>query len=115
MVFSDKVKELRTSKNLTQEQLAKRLGITRAAISAYESGIRTPSYDLLSKIANIFNITIDSLLGDTKSDVIDVLGINKDQRAIIEELIRYFKAFNEIAENGAEKILKKYNLEGLEG
>ena len=48
------LKALRLRNGLTQEQLASKLGLTKSVISAYETGLRMPSYDILINIAKIF-------------------------------------------------------------
>lgn len=62
MEFKDKLLELRKSKGLTQEELAKNLFITRTAISKWESGRGYPSLASLEEIAKYFSVTIDELI-----------------------------------------------------
>ena len=62
MDFKDKLLELRKSKGLTQEELAKNLFITRTAISKWESGRGYPSLASLEEIAKYFSVTIDELI-----------------------------------------------------
>lgn len=62
MDFSKKLQKLRKDKNLTQEQLAEKLYISRTAISKWESGRGYPNLDSLKDLANIFNTSIDELL-----------------------------------------------------
>ena len=61
--FGNKLKLLRLQDNMTQEQLAQKLNLTKSVISAYETGLRLPSYDVLIRIAKIFNVSTDYLLG----------------------------------------------------
>ena len=49
MAFSDRLKESRTNSNLTQEQLAEKLGIAKSTLSGYESGNREPSIATVAK------------------------------------------------------------------
>lgn len=60
--LGNKLKQLRKKNGMTQEQLAKQLGITRQAISKWESDIAQPDIDNLAKICDIFNISADILL-----------------------------------------------------
>ena len=60
--FSEKLQKLRTNENLTQEELAERLYVSRAAISKWESGRGYPSIDSLKAIAKYFHVTIDDLI-----------------------------------------------------
>lgn len=61
--FSERVKELRIEKGLTRKQLAEQLFVSERLISFWENGQRECSFDMLIKIANIFNTSIDYLLG----------------------------------------------------
>ena len=62
MTFGEKLKKLRTSSKLTQEELAERLYVTRTAISKWESDRGYPNIDSLKAIASLFSITVDELL-----------------------------------------------------
>lgn len=62
-MLPSKLKELRAKQGLTQEQVANRLGITRPAYTAYESGKRQPDYSTLAHLAKMFNVSTDYLLG----------------------------------------------------
>ena len=67
MEFKDRLIKLRKELNLTQEELAKKIGYTRTAVSAWEIGRNEPSNADTIKLANFFGVTTDYLLG--KSDV----------------------------------------------
>ena len=66
MEFHEKLQELRKSRGLTQEELAKDLYVSRTAISKWESGRGYPSIDSLKEISNYFSVTIDDLLSGEK-------------------------------------------------
>lgn len=61
-MLGKRITSLRKKANLTQEQMATKLNITRSALSQYELGTRNPDYDLLIKIADFFDVSIDYLL-----------------------------------------------------
>lgn len=63
MEFHEKLQKLRKSENLTQEELADKLYVSRTAISKWESGRGYPSIDSLKAIAQYFHVTIDELIG----------------------------------------------------
>ena len=63
MDFKDRLKELRKAKGLSQVTLAKRLGLSKSTIGAYETGDITPSVDALNLIADFFNVDMNFLLG----------------------------------------------------
>ena len=62
MDFGNKLKELRTQNGLTQQQLATQLGVTKSVVSFYERQERTPSPEVLRKMAAIFRVSTDFLL-----------------------------------------------------
>ncbi|VDN47110.1 XRE family transcriptional regulator [Petrocella atlantisensis] len=62
MELNEKLQELRKQKELTQEELAEKLFVSRTAISKWESGRGYPNIDSLKAIAEFFDVTIDELL-----------------------------------------------------
>lgn len=73
-MFSNKLKELRKKNGLTQLELSKKLGIGQSTIGMYESNIRKPSYEVIKKIADYFNVTVDYLISD--NDIEDLEDID---------------------------------------
>lgn len=65
MTLGERIKSLRLDSNLTQAELAKRLKIARSNISKYEKSQMTPSNELIVKMAEIFDVSTDYLLGRT--------------------------------------------------
>lgn len=65
-MFKDIFKELREDACLTQDDVANKFNISRTAISKYENGEREPSLELLIKLSDYFNVSIDYLVGKTK-------------------------------------------------
>ncbi|WP_434632006.1 helix-turn-helix domain-containing protein [Thermoanaerobacterium thermosaccharolyticum] len=63
--FKDRLKQLRNEKNLTQEELAKYIGTTRATLASWETGRREPDMETLRKLSDYFNVTLDWLMGNT--------------------------------------------------
>lgn len=64
--FGDRIFELRREKGLTQDALAELLGVTAQAVSKWERGESMPETAMLPKLAEIFDVTIDSLFGNEK-------------------------------------------------
>lgn len=86
-VVASRIRELRTSKNLTQADFAESINTTQAALSGYERGDRTPSLDVLICIAQKYNVSIDWLCGLTeKSSPSDKLTTYSDLFALFLEL-----------------------------
>ena len=63
--FAERLKESRILNGMSQDQLAKLIGVTQRAISNWEMGIRQPDFDMLIKIAIALDETTDYLLGLT--------------------------------------------------
>lgn len=61
--FNEKLKQLRNGMNLSQKQIAEKLGITRSAYANYEQGTREPDFETLKKICFLFDCTSDYLIG----------------------------------------------------
>lgn len=85
--FGGRLKLLRLSKKLTQEQLSERIGVTKSMISAYETSMRLPSFDVLIKFAYEFKVTTDYLLGVDKRTDLEIPSLtDKQKKAIINML-----------------------------
>lgn len=71
-MFKDVLRGLRTKSGMNQEELAKRLGLSKSAISMYEKGAREPSLEVLEAIADTFNVDMNTLTGSkTSADLND--------------------------------------------
>lgn len=93
-MIGKKLKELRLSRQMTQEELGKVLGVTTSMIGMYETGARNPSYTVLKKIAEYFNVTTDYLLGCSENPQRNIVGGNNDiidNSVIIGDRIRFFR------------------------
>ena len=100
--FSNILRQLRSEKNISTYKLADILHVSRSSISNYETGIRTPSYELLVEIANFFNVSIDYLLGRTSDRrtadqileeycvIADVRNLDKYQKDFIVDFIKTY-------------------------
>lgn len=87
MNMGEKLKSLRLEKNLTQKQIADRIGLAVSAVSSYESGSRYPSYDVLVKLSRIFHVSTDYLLGITDKRNVDVTGLNDNEIELVSQLV----------------------------
>ena len=85
--FGKKLRQLRKQKQLTQKQLANLVGVQHTMISFYELGDRIPSPDVLIKIASVFHVSVDYLLGLDKQETIDISGLKESDRDIIRALV----------------------------
>lgn len=85
--MGEKLRSLRIEKNLTQKQVADRIGLAISAVSSYESGSRYPTYDTLIKLARIFHVSTDYLLGIADKRNIDVTGLDDEDVGLISQLV----------------------------
>ncbi len=88
--LSVRLKELRTSKNMTQAQVAQIVGVTRAVISAYETDIRQPSYDVLIRLALLYGVTTDYLLCIEGKRYLDISDLTDREAAAVYEMVNLF-------------------------
>lgn len=94
LYFGKKLRKLRKDNNLTQKQLADKLEITKATVSAYETNAKYPSIEVLIKISNIFNVSSDYLLGLSEKTEFQNSNLTDEQNIIIEEIIKQFIYLN---------------------
>ncbi len=92
--FGKRLKKLRLLHELSQEQLAKRLGMTKSVVSAYENGIRMPSYEALISIARIFKVSTDYLLGVENKNCLDLSGLTSSEISAIKKLVKTMQGSN---------------------
>lgn len=85
--FGRKLKTLRLQNDLTQAQLGSKLGLTKSVVSAYETNLRLPSYDVLIHIAKIFSVSTDFLLGLENKREIDLSGLTQEEIDALLNLI----------------------------
>lgn len=82
-----KLKELRKGLHLTQKELATKLNINQSIMNKYENGIIEPSIDNLKKIADFFNVSIDTLV-DHKTEMLDTRFLTKNKKDIIDTVLK---------------------------
>lgn len=88
--FKDMLRYLRTSRNLTQSELAKIIGVSPSAVGMYESGERQPNFEIEEKIADYFNVTLDTLRG--KTSPVSPIEFEKLTKVNQEKLLAYYQA-----------------------
>ena len=100
-----RIAELRKENNLNQTGLAMKLNISQFMISAYESGRNQPSVDILIKMAELFNVSVDYLVG--KSDVRKFDSCSYSENEI--KCLNYFNRLNPRQQKIALSILSVLN------
>ena len=103
MEFSERLKKLRKKANFTQVEVAEKLGISQPAYASWERGAKKPTQENLVKIAQVLNVSIDYLVGNSEEkldelDNIELLfrmnskGLTDEEKVIFKkELIEFMK------------------------
>lgn len=95
MEFSERLKKLRKDTGLTQVDVASKLGISQQAYASWERGVKKPTQDNLVKIAQILNVSVDYLVGNSQEtlgelDNIELL-FRMNSKGLTEEEKETFK------------------------
>lgn len=86
-MLNENIKKLRTALNMSQVELAHRLGVSKQSVSNWENDNIQPSVDMLVKIARCLNTSTDYLLGLSSEKTIDASGLTDTQIAHIIQII----------------------------
>ncbi len=90
--LGQRLKILRIHNNLTQNQLARKLSVSKSVISAYENSQRMPSYDILIHLARLFKVSTDYLLGIENARIVDLSGLSEVQTSALTTIIHSMKS-----------------------
>lgn len=93
LLMGDIIRALRNERNFSQEQLGKKIGVTRSMIALYESGERLPSLSALIKLSRALGVTTDYLLGvcSDKTSFLDVSGLTPKQIESLDLIIENYR------------------------
>ena len=69
--FRDMLARLRRERGMTQAELAQRLGVSKSSISMYERGNREPELDLLERMADLFGVSVNAMLGRSEPELVN--------------------------------------------
>lgn len=111
--IGSRIHKLRKKSGLTQQQVANRLNVVRTSISNWESGTRTPDAESLSKLADLFGVTTDYLLGKESKAVSQehLTNINNQiKNKLGEDVSVMFKDINQWDEEKVNKLKTFYDL-----
>ena len=94
LMVAEKIKELRISQKLTQSDVAKKLGITRASVNAWEMGISIPSTQYIVELALLFKVSSDYLLNIPRTSTVSVDGLSEKEVSAVKNVIECLKERN---------------------
>lgn len=98
--FANKLKELRKQSGLTQKQLADKIGVTTQTVSYYENQYRIPSPEMLIKLAQIFNVSADYLLGINNEKFINISDLYDEEIQYVLNTIQMLRNKNKKTNSG---------------
>ena len=89
-MFKDMLKYLRSSHGISQAELSKAIGVSPSTIGMYETGEREPNFEIEEKIADYFNVSLDTLRG--KSAAAPLIELDKLSDQNQTRLLAYYQA-----------------------
>ncbi len=90
-MIADKIKTLREANGMTQNEIARQLGITRSSVNAWEMGISIPSTMYIVELAQLFAVSTDYLLGLDHKAVLDISDLDDESVRILTEMAQYMR------------------------
>lgn len=139
MDVKDIIRELRTKKGLSQDELAEKVYVTRQAVSRWEKGETTPNTETLKLLSKLFDVSINTLLGSPREMVCHCCGMNLDDSTTSKEIdgvfneeyckwcyndgdftLDFWKKYSELGgeagfENFKKKLIDEFNALNVEG
>ena len=97
-MLNQQIRTLRSVRGMSQVELARRLGVTKQSVSNWENDNIQPSIEMLKKLANIFSVSTDYLLGLEKEEFIDVSGLPPGVVTHLRQVVEDFRILKKEAE-----------------
>lgn len=92
--LGSRLRQLREEKRLQQDQVAALIGVKKSTISLYENDLRQPPYDTLVRLATLYRVSTDYLLGCASNHTIDVSGLTFEEVSVINQLVTMMTSKN---------------------
>ena len=89
--IGDRLRDIRKGNKFTQAELGELIGTSRATINSWEMGIALPSTQFLIRLARLYRVSIDYLLGLETSELVDITHLKKSDKEIIYGLLKRFE------------------------
>ena len=94
MKWNKRIRDLREDNDLTQEDLASQLGISKRTLLRYESGVSEPTISVLISLSLLFNVSVDYIIGTKDTTEIDEISIKNELDHVIQSLEKIKKEEN---------------------
>ncbi len=89
-MICDIIKSLRESVGVSQATLAKKIGVTRSAVNAWEMGLSVPTAQYIVELSQFFHVSADYILGLKNKEAFFVDSLSEKEKKIIFDLYEYF-------------------------
>ena len=86
-MLSERIRQLRQDRGISQVDLAKRLNVTKQSVSNWENDNIQPSIEMLQRIADIFSVSTDYLLGRENRRYLEISGLTDEEIAHIQTIV----------------------------
>ena len=90
-MICDTITELRERAGLSQSALAKKVGVTRSAVNAWEMGLSIPTTQYVAQLAQLFHVSADFMLGLDNTEAIYIGGLSEEEKHILYSMLNYFQ------------------------
>ena len=94
-LISDTIRRLRENMGLSQAALARKLGISRASVNAWEMELSAPTAQYIVELALLFHTTTDEILGLAPADHISLRDMTAQEKRLVYDLVEYIKSRKE--------------------
>ncbi len=113
MEFKDVISRLRREHEMSQDELAEKLFVTRQAVSRWENGDTTPNVDTLKSLSALFDVSINTLLGSPRQPICQCCGMpltdgemaREPDHTVNEDYCRYCRVDGEVAYRSLEEMV----------
>ncbi|MBR4888306.1 MAG: helix-turn-helix transcriptional regulator [Clostridia bacterium] len=92
MGFGNRLRQLRKEKKLTQRQLAEMVGLRHSVVSFYEIGERSPSPEIIKKLASSLHVSSDYLLGIDRGETVDLFGLDEEDKHLVRTMVETLRS-----------------------
>lgn len=89
--IGDRLRDIRKDNKFTQAELGELIGTSRATVNSWEMGIALPSTQFLIRLAKLYKVSTDYLLGIETSELVDISHLKKADKEIIYGLLKRFE------------------------
>lgn len=109
-MIGEQIRATREKNGLTQSALAKKLGISRSAVNAWELGVSVPSAQYLVELSRLFKVSTDYLLGLTNREMVDISGLADEEKKMVYSFLEYFDKYGNTVRNINRQVEDHYDI-----